>query len=154
MKLTELVTPDHVQLAVEMPEGSDVLSLLAEPPAAGLGRSVEAIAGALRDREALGSTAVGEGFAIPHCKVTGLKQVSVWLTGLAEGVDFGAGDGMPVDFFVTVLSPPDQPAAHLQILPQVARLLKSPEVRSHLRNAREPAAVVATIREATTPEEP
>ena len=100
----------------------------------------------LLERERLGSTAVGDGFAIPHSKLPGLKSIYIALARLTRGVDFQAADGASVRFFFVVLSPPDQPAAHLQVLSQIARVLKRRELRSQLLDAEDAEQVVASIR--------
>ena len=75
----------------------------------------------LEEREELGSTGIGHGVAVPHCKVDGLDRV-VLAVGLSkEEIDFDSADGLPVRVFFVLLSPPDQPAAHLQSLAAVSR---------------------------------
>ena len=100
---------------------------------------------ALLQREALGSTSVGDGFAIPHCKIQGLNQIAIAVARLKTGVDFGGGDGEPVTFLFLVLSPPDQPAAHLQVLSQIARVLKRSDLRTNLLVASDASAVADSI---------
>jgi mannitol/fructose-specific phosphotransferase system IIA component (Ntr-type) len=153
VKLTELIDEGHVALGVTATGPDDVLRVIAEDPAEGVGMPIGKIAAALEEREQLGSTSVGGGFAIPHCKLDGLKKVSVWLARLSgPGVDFGAADGAPVCFFFVVLSPPDQPAAHLQILSQVARILKRSEVRDALLVAGDTAEVLDIVLAAASAE--
>jgi mannitol/fructose-specific phosphotransferase system IIA component (Ntr-type) len=101
------------------------------------------------EREELGSTSVGNGFAIPHCKLATLDAIVVALARFTDGVDFGnSGKHEPVRFFFVVLSPPDQPTEHLQVLSQIARILKSTELREQLLKASKPADVVASIQRA------
>ena len=153
MKLTELIDEGHVALELPADGPEDALQVISERPAVDLGISARKIASALSEREGLGSTSVGDGFAIPHCKLDGLRQISVWLARLAGGgVEFGSADGRPVRFLVVVLSPPDQPAAHLQILSQVARILKRSEVRARLLEAPTGGEVLDVVREAAAAE--
>ncbi|HEY0782000.1 MAG TPA: PTS sugar transporter subunit IIA, partial [Thermoanaerobaculia bacterium] len=79
----------------------------------------------LCEREQLGSTGIGSGIAIPHCKLPGLAHGVVALGIVPEGVDFGAIDGNPVKLFFLVLSPPESPAEHLQILAAISRWIKA-----------------------------
>ncbi len=153
MKLTELVDQGHVDLDLTTDGPETVLRTIAQRPAADLSMPVDKVATALEEREQLGSTSVGGGFAIPHCKIDGLKRVSVWLARLSdEGVEFGAVDGDPVRFFFVVLSPPDQPAAHLQILSQVARILKRETVRRDLLAAGDTDTVLEIVHAAAETE--
>jgi len=78
----------------------------------------------LWEREQLGSTAVGGGIDIPHCKLDRLSRGIVALGRVREGVDFGAADGQPVRLFFLVISPSQSPAEHLQILAAISRWLK------------------------------
>jgi len=112
----------------------------------------EAVTQALMDRERLGTTAVGDGFAIPHCKIGGLSSIVVGVARFAEPVEFDAADSSPVEVLFAVLSPPEKPAAHLQVLSQIARILKRPAVREALRSAPDPAAVVSSVRAAAEEE--
>lgn len=125
MRLGSLIRPDLIFPDLPAADRAGVLRALAERLA---GRGVAADAGALFarlwEREQLGSTAVGGGIAIPHCKVDGLKTGVVALGRLQEGVDFGAADGAPVRLFFLVVSPSQSPAEHLQILAAISRWLK------------------------------
>ena len=78
----------------------------------------------LMEREALCSTGVGRGVAIPHCKLNGLDAVLVAVGISREGVDFGAVDGGKVFVFFVVVSPSRAPAAHLQSLAAISRWVK------------------------------
>ena len=59
----------------------------------------------LWEREKLGSTGIGNGIAVPHCKLTGLESVLLAVGHVKEGIDFGAMDGAPVRLFFVVISP-------------------------------------------------
>lgn len=78
----------------------------------------------LAEREALGSTALGNGVAIPHCKLAGLTHPIVALGVVPQGVDFGAADGHRVSVFLVVASPTRSPAEHLQALAAISRWVK------------------------------
>lgn len=78
----------------------------------------------LIDREKLGSTAIGEGVAIPHCKIKGLKEPIVMLSVSDRGVYFHALDGKPSHLFFLVVSSPDNPSLNLQILAAIAHLVR------------------------------
>jgi len=78
----------------------------------------------LIQREKLGSTAIGEGVAVPHCKIKGLEQPLVLLGISRKGVDFQAVDQKPVYLFFLVVSPPENPSINLQILAAIAHLVR------------------------------
>jgi len=79
----------------------------------------------LMERERLGSTGIGAGVAIPHCKMKGLERAVVAIAATRRPVDFGAVDGQPVRLFFLVVSPNDTPAVHLQVLASISRWVKA-----------------------------
>lgn len=88
----------------------------------------------LTEREALGSTGIGDGVAIPHGKMEGLRQMIVAFGRSRKGVEFQALDGMPVFLFFLLLTPLDRPGEHLKALARISRILKNPLLRERLRN--------------------
>jgi mannitol/fructose-specific phosphotransferase system IIA component (Ntr-type) len=132
MKIHRLIEPDNVFLDLEADDLRGALTAVAGLMAPALGLDREEVAAELLEREALGSTSVGGGFAIPHCKIQGLDKIAIALSRLENGVDFGGSGDDTVSFLFIVLSPPDQPAAHLQVLSQIARVLKREDLRTAL----------------------
>ena len=78
----------------------------------------------LFQREELGSTAIGDGVAIPHCKMKGVDNPVVMLAISKKGVDFFSLDGKPSYIFFLVVSSPDNPSVNLQILAAIAHLVR------------------------------
>jgi mannitol/fructose-specific phosphotransferase system IIA component (Ntr-type) len=78
----------------------------------------------LLQREQLGSTAIGDGVAIPHCKLKGTKNPIILLALSKTGVDFHSLDGNPSHVFFLVVSSPDNPSLNLQILAAIAHLVR------------------------------
>ncbi|MEM9292374.1 MAG: PTS sugar transporter subunit IIA [Acidobacteriota bacterium] len=75
----------------------------------------------LLEREKLGSTGIGSGVAVPHCKLGGAEQVLLALAVTRRSIDFASLDGQPVRVFFVVISPEDQPAVHLHTLAAISR---------------------------------
>lgn len=146
MKIHQLIRDRDVELELTASSVDEALNRIAEFLAAGNGLVSEAVAEALIERERLGTTAVGDGFAIPHCKLTGLNSIIVGYARFDRGIDFRAADGVPVTTFLIVLSPPHQPALHLQVLSQIARILKHEAVRDELRGAPDRAHVLEIVK--------
>jgi PTS system nitrogen regulatory IIA component len=86
-------------------------------------------------RERLGSTAIGHGIAIPHCRMEGCTQITGALVKLAQPVDFDAMDDKPVDLLFVLLVPEQACEEHLQILKGLAQLFNSADTRNALRQA-------------------
>jgi mannitol/fructose-specific phosphotransferase system IIA component (Ntr-type) len=145
MKIQKLIAPEFVYLDLVSSDIDEGLGTVANEFAPALGLDPNAVVDALLERERLGSTSVGGGFAIPHCKIQGLGEIAISLARFAQGVPFGAEGHDPVKFVFVVLSPPDQPAAHLQVLSQIARVLKRGELRADLLAAADADEVSAAI---------
>ncbi len=94
--------------------------------------SARALFDELMGRERLGSTGLGEGVAIPHCRIPCKQIVGAFLK-LEEPVDYDAMDDQPVDLLFVLVVPPLETTAHLEVLAVLARVFESPESRRRLR---------------------
>ncbi len=86
-------------------------------------------------RERLGSTGVGKGIAIPHCKCENIRNISCCLITLNEAVDFDAIDNNPVDILFVLVVPEASCNQHLETLANLAKLMENAEYRNQLRQA-------------------
>jgi nitrogen PTS system EIIA component len=145
VKLQQLIRPNRIFLETEGPDVQSALASVGTRIEKDLGLPASEITSGLIEREKLGSTSVGDGFAIPHCKLAGVDEVFVAVAKFAEAVDFGAADGIPVTFVFVVLSPPEQPARHLQVLSQIARILKRTDLRRELLEAEQAEDLIEVI---------
>lgn len=145
MKIQKLIAPENIFLNLEAEDAASALTAVAGVFSPTLGLDKDEVFKALLEREALGSTSVGNGFAIPHCKIQALNRIAIALARLKTGVQFGGDGDQPVSFLFVVLSAPDQPAAHLQVLSQIARVLKRDDLRTELLVAEDQAAVAEAI---------
>lgn len=102
----------------------------------------------LVERERMGSTGLGAGLAIPHCKLRGIADVVLAVGVSARGIDFGAADGLPVRLVFLVLSPADAPALHLQALARISRVIRLPGVAERLVKAETAGEIAAALKEA------
>jgi PTS system nitrogen regulatory IIA component len=107
------------------------------------GRLVEV----LWERERLGSTAIGDGIAIPHGKLPGLKGVVGAFGRHVAGVDFDSLDGSPTHLFFLLVAPEESVGQHLKALARVSRLLKDRSFRDKLISAPDSATIFRLIRE-------
>lgn len=89
----------------------------------------------LTARERLGSTGIGMGVAIPHCRYNKIEQTQACLVKLKQPVDFDAIDNQPVDILFVLIVPEDAHDEHLQTLAELARLLSQTEYRNQLRKS-------------------
>ncbi|HEY5363243.1 MAG TPA: PTS IIA-like nitrogen regulatory protein PtsN [Aestuariivirga sp.] len=101
----------------------------------------------LLTREKLGSTGLGQGFAIPHGRLSGLKQVTGLFAKLAQPIDYDAVDGKPVDLVFALLSPDHAGADHLTALAKISRVMRSPAAVSKLRATNTAEGLYAVLTE-------
>ncbi|MGE0075378.1 MAG: PTS sugar transporter subunit IIA [Sphaerochaetaceae bacterium] len=92
-------------------------------------RNREELLSAVLSREALGSTGLADGIAIPHAKTTAVDTVSVVMGITREPIDFDAQDGKGSQFFFLVLAPEHEASAHIEVLASIARATASPALR-------------------------
>ena len=86
-------------------------------------------------RERLGSTGLGQGVAIPHGRIKGLKEATAAIVSLANPVAFDAPDAQPVSFLVFLLVPEQATQQHVEILSELAELLSDKALRDTLKSA-------------------
>jgi PTS system nitrogen regulatory IIA component len=113
-----------------------VFERAAESMSAELDLDAESIYRALLAREKLGSTAVGEGVAIPHSRDDHCGDAAGCLITLEEPIDFAAADGKAVDIVFVLLVPAEATQNHLNILAGLATALSNSDIRSTLRDAK------------------
>lgn len=104
-----------------------------------------AVFDALFARERLGSTGLGEGIAVPHGRIKGVKDAIAAFIRLAQPVAFDAPDGKPVSQMLILLAPESATQQHLDILAEVAQLLSNQELRERLGRETDPFAVHALL---------
>lgn len=141
MELADILNEESVIYWPEIITKHEVLEKLAEYAAASTGESAAAILAAIEGREALGSTGLGNGIAIPHGKLPGLTGVTAVFARLEQPIDFDAVDDQPVDLVMMLLAPLGAGADHLKALALVARLLRTESIVDRLRALRDPARI-------------
>jgi mannitol/fructose-specific phosphotransferase system IIA component (Ntr-type) len=102
---------------------------------------------AIWDREALGSTGLENGIAVPHAKAAEVKDLELSIGISPGGIDFQAMDGRPSQLFFLILAPPGRSGPHIELLSEIARITRSGAFCRSLVNARNSAEVVELFRE-------
>jgi PTS system nitrogen regulatory IIA component len=101
----------------------------------------------LMAREALGSTAIGQGIAIPHGKCDCIKKLVGCLGISREGINFDSLDGEPAHIFFLLVAPVDSAGPHLKALARISRLLKDKFIRERLRTVEDEKTVIQIIQQ-------
>ena len=127
------LSKEAIILEMKATSKESALRELAGVAATQCGRFTEEILyNVLLEREAVGSTGVGNGVAIPHGKIAGLDSILVCFGRSREGVDFDAIDNRPVHLFVLLLSPAATATEYLRALAGISRMLKHEGSRERL----------------------
>ena len=100
----------------------------------------DVVLSALREREELGSTALGDGLAVPHGRIRGLRDIVLAVAVSRRGVDYGAEDGRPGRVFFVLLSPQESAGRHLKALAAVSEWMNRGG-RERLLKARKPQEI-------------
>jgi PTS system fructose-specific IIC component len=137
MKITELLKKESVELDVKVSGKEAAIDRLVDLMGRG-GRLLDKAAykEEILKREAHGSTAVGEGIAIPHGKTKAVKEAGLAAIVVPEGVDYEAFDGAPVKLIFMIAAPEGGADLHLEALSKLSTLLMDPDFREDLMNAR------------------
>ena len=143
MDIADLLSPDGIVLRGGASSKRQALHAVAEAFASATGMEAERTFEALLEREALGSTGLGSGVAVPHARLRDIERVTGVFVRLDTPVAFDAVDDRPVDLLFALFAPPKDGAEHLRALAAVSRALRSSELREQLRQARTTDAVRA-----------
>lgn len=147
MTIGDILAPAHVLLDLRAPDKRRLIEELARRAAEATGLPATAIAEALAGREALGSTGMGAGIAIPHARLPALAKPFGTFARLRSPLEFDAIDGQRVDLVFLLLLPADALGDHLDALARVARRLRAEPVRAALRKSRDGALTYAILTE-------
>jgi PTS system nitrogen regulatory IIA component len=146
MRLSELLNPNAISLRLEGRTKRDVLVELVDRLEAshGFASQGEILDRVLR-REAMMSTGLFPGAAIPHGKARSVDRMAAACGISPAGVDFESEDGKPTHLFVLLVSPENATTPHVRLLANISRLLKEESVRKTLFEARTPEEFLAAV---------
>ena len=150
MHLGDLISPDSVVPSLKVKNKKQLLQELSARAARLTGLEERYIFDVLLQRERLGSTGLGQGIAIPHGKLQGLKRIVGIFARVAEPIEFDAVDGEKVDIVFLLLAPEGAGADHLKALARISRLLREGSAVEKLRASKDTAALYAVLTEAET----
>lgn len=147
MKLRELFTSESVQLELSSDSKDEILEELIA--LLDLDEKSEAILyKTLKRRENLGSTGIGKGIAIPHCRSLVVNELRLAYGRKPEGVDFQAIDGEPVHHFFLIVAPPLEVSnQYLPILGKIAQFAKDPDIPASLSQIDDAEEFLALLEE-------
>jgi PTS system nitrogen regulatory IIA component len=145
MDLSDLIEVPAIMPALKANSKKQVLQLLAEKAARITGLPEREIFDTVLRREKLGSTGVGNGIAIPHGKISGVRRITGVFARLEQPVDFDSLDDEPVDLVFLLLAPEGAGADHLKALSRIARVLRDTGTVDKIRGTSDAAAIHAFL---------
>jgi PTS system nitrogen regulatory IIA component len=146
MKIVDLIRRDMIVPALHATDKAGIVGELATHISAHQkGIDQATLSRVLAEREALASTAIGEGVAIPHGKLPAVSEIVACLGRVKAGVDFDSMDGQPTYLFFVLVAPENSTGAHLKALARISRIFKDSEFRRRLLAADDAEAMYAVI---------
>jgi len=147
--LTDLLSPSRVRIPFKAEDKEAVIRQLVELFAADAGVArADDVLRAVQEREAVLSTGVGNGVAIPHGKSPAVAELGMAVGLLESPVDFEALDGQPVRLVFLLVGPETAAGAHIKALSRISRLVRHPEIRERLFAVRDAGEFMAALEEA------
>lgn len=147
MELLDLIGPECVLHAVKATSKKQLFQEICAKAHDVYGLAPRQVVEGLMEREKLGSTAMGNGIAIPHARIEGLDRIVGFFVRLERPLDFEAADGLGVDLLFVLLVPEGSGTDHLRALAKVSRLLRDGEVCTKLRATADREALYALLTE-------
>lgn len=145
MRIIDLLKPEAIRLNQSVADKAEAIEqLIGLHAAVGNIHDKEVFRQDILKREELGSTAVGEGVAIPHAKSAAVSTPGLAAMTVPNGVDYGAPDGKPSDILFMIAAPMDGDL-HLEVLSRLMTLLMDENLRMNLRTAKTPAEFLAAV---------
>ena len=136
MKIIDLLDDKSIRLNAEVHSKKEVLDTLVDlMDASGKLNDIETYRKGVYAREEEGSTGIGEGIAIPHCKSAAVNQAGLAAMVAPKGVEFDSLDGEPANLFFLIAAPDTADNVHLDVLSHLSVLLMDPDFTGKLREA-------------------
>jgi len=146
MILTEILQPTCVKAPLEGTDKESVITELVDLLAAsGAVQDRQAVLEAVLTREAIRSTGIGSGIAIPHGKCPAVKELVMAIGIAATPIEYDSIDNKPVKIVCLLVSPQDQTGPHIQALGRISRLMLDDEFKAKLEKATDPETVYDLI---------
>ena len=148
MHLSQLLNPQAVRTSLQAKDKREVIAELVGllERAHGIQSGGEVLDRVLK-REAMMSTGIGNGIAIPHGKARAIDRLVAACGISRSGIEFDSVDGQPATLFILLVSPEDVGGPHVKVLANISRLLKDEGVREALRNADSSDTFLSLLRE-------
>jgi PTS system fructose-specific IIA component len=145
--MIDYVEPSHVFLGCSAKDVDEVFRFISEKAVElGIGTNADTIFKALRAREDMGSTAMTDGFAIPHAQAAGISEMGVIIVKFSVAPEWKSMDDQPISYAIALLTPAESDGTmHLEMLAKIARVLTHPNFRNDMAVATTPDEIADAI---------
>ncbi len=149
MSIIDYMKPEWITLNLKSKSRHEVFLEMASA----LGRTgllddegIGALVNKLEERESLSTTGVGEGIALPHASLKGLKETVIGIGVIPDGVDFGSLDSQPVKVVFMIVGSQSVPRLHIQVLARLVRLCRHKDLKEKIMECSAPEKALEAIR--------
>jgi PTS system nitrogen regulatory IIA component len=144
-EITNFLTEDSIIMDCDSRSQKNTLEVISNKMAELTSTNKDEIFQKLYEREKLGTTAFGNGIAIPHARVEGIQNAKIIILKLTEAIDFNSIDGNKVDIVISLFVPNDNNEMHVELLSSIASLLDNQVFREKIRTANTASDVMMII---------
>jgi PTS system nitrogen regulatory IIA component len=144
-EITNFLTEDSIIMDCDSKSQKNTLEVISNKMAELTSTNKDEIFQKLYEREKLGTTAFGNGIAIPHARIEGIQNAKIIILKLTEAIDFNSIDGNKVDIVMSLFVPNDNNEMHVELLSSIASLLDNQVFREKIRTANTASDVMMII---------
>ena len=144
-EITNFLTEESIIMDCDSKSQKNTLEIISNKMAELTSTNKDEIFQKLYEREKLGTTAFGNGIAIPHARIEGIQNAKIIILKLTEAIDFNSIDGNKVDIIMSLFVPNDNNKMHVELLSNIASLLDNQVLREKIRTANTASDVMMII---------
>ena len=144
-EITNFLTEDSIIIDCDSKSQKNTLEVISNKMAELTSTNKDEIFQKLYEREKLGTTAFGNGIAIPHARIEGIQNAKIIILKLTEAIDFNSIDGNKVDIVMSLFVPNDNNEMHVELLSSIASLLDDQVFREKIRTANTASDVMMIV---------
>jgi len=144
-EIINFLTEDSIIMNCQSKSQKNALEVISNKMAELTSTNKDEIFQKLYEREKLGTTAFGNGIAIPHARIEGIQNAKIIMLKLTEAIDFNSIDNSKVDIVMSLFVPNDNNKMHIELLSKIASLLDNQVFREKIRTANTASDIMLTI---------
>ena len=144
--IVKFLSEDSIIINCDSKSQKNALEIISKQMSMLTSANADEIFSKLYEREKLGTTAFGNGIAIPHARVEGIKNAKIIILKLDNAIDFNSIDNSKVDIIISLLVPNDKNDIHVELLSYIASLLDDKIFREKIRTAKTVSDIMMIVK--------